>query len=119
MRLSLRVSWFCALVIGVTTLEAFVQSVVDRVLQGDSKAIPELMKLCAKAKLFKFVTDPTRLTGVVVPPEKYWRDYEQGIQGGWYAVGDDGLGFWVDPITKQEFERQNRRDSGGSSTTEP
>jgi Family of unknown function (DUF5681) len=71
----------------LTGLEAFVQSVVDRVLQGDSKAIPPLMRLCTKAKLFNFVTDPTRLTGVVVAPPKYRRDAELGIQEGWYKCG--------------------------------
>jgi Family of unknown function (DUF5681) len=50
----------------LTGMEAFVQSIVDRVLQGDSKAIPELVRLFSKTRLFKPVPDPTRLTGVVV-----------------------------------------------------
>ena len=49
----------------MTGFEAVVQSIVHRVLQGESKAIPELVRLFAKAKLFKPVADPTRLTGVV------------------------------------------------------
>ena len=44
-----------------TGLEAFAQTIVDRVLQGDAKGIPALMKLFDKAKVFKLVDDPTRL----------------------------------------------------------
>ena len=44
-----------------TGLEAFAQTTVDRVLQGDAKGIPDLMKLFDKAKAFKPVGDPTRL----------------------------------------------------------
>jgi Family of unknown function (DUF5681) len=83
-----------------TGLEAVVQSIVDRVLQGDSKGIPELMRLFKKAKLFKPVPNPTRLTGVVVEPPDYRRDSELGIQQGYYSVGN-GLGFWVHPITQE------------------
>jgi hypothetical protein len=82
-----------------TGMEAFVQSIVDRVLQGDSKGIPQLMSLFNKAKVFKPVPNPTRLTGVVVEPLAYRRDRELGIQQGYYPVGN-GLGFYVDPITK-------------------
>jgi predicted YcjX-like family ATPase len=57
-----------------TGMEAFVQSIVDRVLQGDSKGIPQLMSLFNKAKVFKPVPNPTRLTGVVVEPPAYRRD---------------------------------------------
>ncbi len=83
-----------------TGLEAVVQSIVDRVLQGDSKAIVALMNLVGKAKLFKPVPNPTRLTGVVIMPETYRRDRELGIEQGYYPVGD-GLGFWVDPVTQE------------------
>jgi Family of unknown function (DUF5681) len=86
----------------LTGMEAFVQSIVDRALQGDSKAIPGLLRLFAKAKLFKPVPDPTRLTGVVVMPAAYKRDEALGIEQGWYEV-HDGLGFWVDPKTKQIY----------------
>ena len=55
-------------------LEAYAQSTVDRVLQGDAKGIPALMRLFDKAKAFKPVPDPTRLTGVVVEPPDYRRD---------------------------------------------
>jgi Family of unknown function (DUF5681) len=82
-----------------TGMEAFVQSIVDRVLQGDSKGIPQLMSLFNKAKVFKPVPNPTRLAGVVVEPLAYRRDRELGIQQGYYPVGN-GLGFYVDPITK-------------------
>jgi hypothetical protein len=82
-----------------TGMEAFVQSIVDRVLQGDSKGIPQLMSLFNKAKVFKPVPNPTRLSGVVVEPLAYRRDRELGIQQGYYPVGN-GLGFYVDPITK-------------------
>jgi hypothetical protein len=82
-----------------TGMEAFVQSVVDRVLQGDSKAIPALLNLLNKAKLFQAVPDPMRLTGVVVQPEDYKRDSELGIEQGYYVFG--GCRMWVDPITKE------------------
>ena len=39
-----------------TGLEAFAQTTVDRVLQGDAKGIPALMKLFDKAKAFKHQT---------------------------------------------------------------
>jgi hypothetical protein len=45
----------------LTGVEAFVQSLVDHVLQGDSKAIPELMRLFTKTKMFKPVPDPPGL----------------------------------------------------------
>jgi hypothetical protein len=83
-----------------TGLEALVQSTVDRVLQGDSKAIVPLMNLFKKAKFFKPVPNPTRMTGVVVMPEAYRKDKELGIERGYYRVRD-GLGFWVHPVTKE------------------
>ena len=83
-----------------TGLEALVQSAVDRVLQGDTKAIVSLMNLFKKAKFFKPVPNPTRLTGVVVMPEAYRKDQELGIEQGYYRVRD-GLGFWIHPVTKE------------------
>ena len=83
-----------------TGMEAVVQSIVDRVLQGDSKGIVPLMNLFNKAKVFKPVPNPTRLTGVVVEPPAYRRDKELGIQQGYYPVRD-GLGFYVHPITQE------------------
>jgi len=83
-----------------TGMEAVVQSIVDRVLQGDSKGIVPLMNLFNKAKVFKPVPNPTRLTGVVVEPPAYRRDKELGIQQGYCPVRN-GLGFYVDPITKE------------------
>jgi len=83
-----------------TGMEAVVQSIVDRVLKGDSKGIPELMRLFNKVKLFKPVPNPTRLTGVVVMPPDYRQDSELDIQEGYYPVAD-GLGFWVHPVTKE------------------
>jgi hypothetical protein len=83
-----------------TGMEAFVQSIVDRVLQGDSKGIPQLMSLFNKAKVFKPVPNPTRLSGSVIMPPDYWRDQLLGVQKGYYSVGN-GLGFYVDPITKE------------------
>ena len=82
-----------------TGMEAVVQSIVDRVLQGDSKGIVAMMNLFNKAKLFKPVPNPTRLSGVVIMPPDYWRDQLLGVQKGYYPVGN-GLGFYVDPITK-------------------
>ena len=92
-----------------TGLEAVVQSIVDRVLKGDSKGIPELMKLFNKVKLFKPVPNPTRFTGVVIMPEDYRRDQELGIEQGYYPVAD-GLGFWIHPVTK-ELSYDPPRDS--------
>jgi hypothetical protein len=86
----------------MTGFEAVIQSIVHRVLQGESRAIPELLRLFTKAKTFKQVSDPTRLTGVVVAPPDYQRDRDLGIQGGWYEVSD-GLGIWVDPKTKNVY----------------
>jgi len=59
---------------GKTGLEAFVQSIVDRVLQGDPKAIPALMRLFSKTTLFKPTPRPGQMTGVVVMPPEYWDD---------------------------------------------
>ena len=72
----------------LTGFETVIQSIVHRVLQGESKAIPELLRLFTKAKMFKPVPDPTRLTGVVVAPPDYQRDRDLGIQGGWYEVSE-------------------------------
>jgi hypothetical protein len=41
----------------LTGFEAVIQSIVHRVLQGESKAIPELLRLFTKAKMFKPVSD--------------------------------------------------------------
>jgi hypothetical protein len=82
-----------------TGMEAMVQAIVDRVLQGDSKGIPALMTLLNKTKLIKAVPDPTRLTGVVVAPLDYVRDKELSIQQGSYLF--KGIRLWVNPITKE------------------
>jgi hypothetical protein len=83
----------------MTGLEALIQSIVDRVLRGEAKAIPELMRLFKKVELFKHVPDPTRLTGVVVMPPALRRDRENGTDGGYYPVGNGWL--YVDPATKE------------------
>jgi len=83
-----------------TGMEAVVQSIVDRVLQGDSKVVLALTNLFNKAKLCKPGPNPTRLTGVVVEPLAYRRDKELGIEQGYYPVGN-GLGFYVHPITQE------------------
>jgi hypothetical protein len=85
----------------LTGMEAFVQSIVDRVLKGDSKAIPELVRLFTKANLFKPIPDPTQLTGVVVMPAAYFRDLTLGKLGGYYAISSD-MGIYVDPKTQEE-----------------
>src|SRR6266704_3439232 len=54
-----------------TGLEAVVQSIVDRVLQGDSKGIPELIRLLNKTKVFKPVPITTRLIGVMFARKNY------------------------------------------------
>src|SRR5438309_3002820 len=82
-----------------TGMEAFVQQIVDRVLQGDSKAIPVLMSVLNKTKLIKPVPDPARLSGVVVMPDDYQRDRELGIEQGPYMF--NGIRLWVHPITKR------------------
>ena len=84
-----------------TGLEAVVQSIVDRVLQGDSKGIVPLMNLFNKAKVFKPVPNPTRLTGVVVMPDDYRKDRELGIEQGYYMFG--GTRIWVHPDTKEFY----------------
>lgn len=94
-----------------TGLEAVVQSIVDRVLQGDSKGIVALMTLFNKAKLFNAVPDPTRLTGVVVAPLDYRRDSDLGIQQGCYIF--NGIRIWVHPITK-EFSYERPDDCDGN-----
>jgi len=87
-----------------TGLEAIVQSIVDRVLQGDSKGIGPLMDLFRKAKLVKPVPDPTRLTGVVMEPTDYRKDKDLGIEQGYYVFG--GQRLWVHPATKEfHYER--------------
>jgi hypothetical protein len=86
----------------LTGMEAYVQSIVDRVLQGDSKGIPELVRLFIKTRLFKPVPDPTRLTGVVVVPAAYQRDQELGKLGGFYEVSP-GMGLYVDPETQEVY----------------
>jgi Family of unknown function (DUF5681) len=58
----------------MTGYDAVVQSIVHRVLQGESKAIPELLRLFNGAKLFKPLQDTRGQTGVmVIPPnDKFW-----------------------------------------------
>jgi hypothetical protein len=84
-----------------TGLEALVQPIVDRVLQGDSRGIPELMRLLNRAKVFKPVPNPTRLTGVVVMSDDYRKDRELGIEQGYYTFG--GTRIWVHPDTKEFY----------------
>ena len=84
-----------------TGLEALVQSIVDRVLQGDSKGIPELIRLLNKTKVFKPVPNPTRLTGVIVAPEDYRKDKELDIHQGYYMFGETRI--WVHPETKEFY----------------
>jgi Family of unknown function (DUF5681) len=84
-----------------TGLEALVQSIVDCVLQGDSRGIPDLMRLLNKTKVLKPVPNPTRLTGVVVMPDDYRKDKELGIEQGYYIFG--GTRIWVHPDTKEFY----------------
>jgi len=84
-----------------TGLEALLQPIVDRVLQGDSRGIPALMRLLDKANVFKPVPNPTRLTGVVVMPDDYRKDRELGIEQGYYMFG--GTRIWVHPDTKEFY----------------
>jgi hypothetical protein len=84
-----------------TGLEALLQPIVDRVLQGDSRGIPALMRLLDKAKVFKPVPNPTRLTGVVVMSDDYRKDRELGIEQGYYMFG--GTRIWVHPDTKEFY----------------
>ena len=58
----------------LTGMEAFVQSIVDRVLQGDAKGIPALMRLFNLTEQFKPQPRPGQMTGVVVMPPEYWED---------------------------------------------
>jgi hypothetical protein len=84
-----------------TGLEALLQAIVDRVLQGDSRGIPALMRLLDKAKVFKPVPNPARLTGVVVMPDDYRKDRELGIEQGYYMFG--GTRIWIHPDTKEFY----------------
>ena len=84
-----------------TGLEALLQPIVDRVLQGDSRGIPALMRLLDKANVFKPVPNPTRLTGVVVMPDDYRKDRELGIEQGYYVFA--GISIWVHPDTKEFY----------------
>jgi len=64
---------------GKTGLEAFVQSVVDRVLQGDSKGIPALISaVLTRPHCLKPTPRPGQMTGVVVMPPEYWDDPARG-----------------------------------------
>jgi hypothetical protein len=58
----------------LTKLEALVQSQVDRVLQGEAKAIPALIRLLSKTGHFKPKTRPGRMTGVVVVRPAWFDD---------------------------------------------
>lgn len=54
----------------VTGMEAFVQTLVDRVLQADAKAIPALMRLFNRTEQFKPLPPAHQMSGVyVIPPE--------------------------------------------------
>jgi len=83
-----------------TGMEAVVQSIVDRVLQGDSKGIVALTNLFNKAKLFKPVPNPTRLSGVVIMPPDYWRDQLLGVQKGYYPVPANQFRRITSPIQR-------------------
>ena len=58
----------------LTKLEAFVQSIVNRVLQGDVKAIPALVRLLNQTEQFKPIPIPGQMTGVVVIRPAYFDD---------------------------------------------
>jgi len=58
----------------LTKLEAFVQSIVNRVLQGDVKAIPALVRLLNQTEQFKPIPIPGQMTGVVVQRPAYFDD---------------------------------------------
>src|ERR1700681_1085992 len=84
-----------------TGLEALLQPIFDRVLQGDSRGIPALMRLLDKAKVFKPVPNPMGLRGVVVVAGDYRKDSELGSQQGYYMFGDTRI--WVHPDTKEFY----------------
>jgi len=58
----------------LTKLEAFVQSIVNRVLQRDAKAIPALVRLLNQTEQFKPIPIPGQMTGVVVIRPAYFDD---------------------------------------------
>ena len=58
----------------LTKLEAFVQSTVNRVLQGDAKAIPALVRLLNQTEQFKPIPKPGQMTGVVVERPDWFVD---------------------------------------------
>ena len=65
---------------GKTGLEAFVQSIVDRVLQGDAKGIPALMRLFSKTTLFKPAPRPRQ--SAALPPGARGADRGAGPRPG-------------------------------------
>ena len=58
----------------LTKLEAFVHSTLNRVLQGDAKAIPALVRLLNQTEQFKPIPIPGQMTGVVVIRPDYFDD---------------------------------------------
>ena len=58
----------------LTKLEAFVHSTLNRVLQGDAKAIPALVRLLNQTEQFKPIPIPGQMTGVVVIRPAYFDD---------------------------------------------
>jgi hypothetical protein len=58
----------------LTKLEAFVHSTLNRVLQGDAKAIPALVRLLNQTEQFKPIPIPGQMTGVVVQRPAYFDD---------------------------------------------
>jgi Family of unknown function (DUF5681) len=56
----------------MTGQKALVQSLVDRVLQGEAQAIPALMRLFNRTGQFKVAPRPEQETGVVVVRPTDW-----------------------------------------------
>ncbi len=71
----------------------FVQSLMDRVLSGDGKALAPLMRLLSKANEFKIPPPPKDEYGVVVAPPEYNRDRSAGTHIGklYYGTNHDGV----------------------------
>ncbi len=72
---------------------AFVQSLMDRALSGDGKALPPLMRLLLKADQFKLPPIPNDQHGVVIAPPEYWSDQRTGAHIGklYYGTKNDGF----------------------------
>ena len=82
----------------LTKLGAFVQSTLNRVLQGDAKAIPALVRLLNQTEQFKPIPKPGQMTGVVVMPRNILKSLPRSITGSFIGATAAQFQFTVHPI---------------------